>query len=116
MLIKTNFKKMTTKNKIIGDKFLYKFLSMFILLFFIFNIFNFIPNISADPNDSWWDSNWSYRKELNIYHENIEANLTNYPLLLLMIRCCMYIMVILLLVICRMLLGRGLMILIWCSI
>lgn len=32
-------------------------------------------------NSSWWDANWTYRKEITINHTKVSANLTNFPVL-----------------------------------
>lgn len=42
-------------------------------------------NLNPSPlylGDPWWNPNWQYRKEITINHSKIDANLTNFPVLI----------------------------------
>ena len=38
--------------------------------------------LGKDINDPWWNSNWGYRKPINISHTQVDANLVNFPVLI----------------------------------
>lgn len=45
--------------------------------------FHVIKNCTANNGSAdWWDSSWQYRKEITIYHTNVEASLVNFPVLI----------------------------------
>jgi hypothetical protein len=35
-----------------------------------------------DPSDSWWNTNWMYRKKITIDHTKVTTDLTNFPVLI----------------------------------
>ena len=56
------------ENVLLNNKKLYKFLTFLTTAILIFSVFVFTPTIVADPNDPWYDSDWSYRKQIIIDH------------------------------------------------
>jgi len=42
---------------------------------------NPLPLGDRDLNDSWWNINWKYRKELTINHSEVDTDLSNFPVL-----------------------------------
>ncbi len=39
------------------------------------------PLDGRDSNDSWWNPNWKYRKEITINHSMVDADLSDFPVL-----------------------------------
>ncbi len=42
---------------------------------------NPFPLGDRDSNDSWWNTNWKYRKEITVNHSKVDADLSNFPVL-----------------------------------
>ena len=61
-------------------KYLSKTLVVYITIIFMMG--TVLPSVRSDPNDPWWDTNWMYRKEINIDHTKVDANLKNFPVLI----------------------------------
>ena len=40
------------------------------------------PPLPLNPSDPWWDTDWSYRKEITIDHTKVAATLANFPVLI----------------------------------
>ena len=36
--------------------------------------------ITIKQDSSWWDASWKYRKQINISNDNIDSDLTEFPL------------------------------------
>jgi hypothetical protein len=80
-----------TKTKIIKDKEAkQKIGSLFLMALLVtatltgmFVIGPFSPDIvRADPSDPWFDTDWNYRKEINVNYSQVLSTLTNFPVLI----------------------------------
>ena len=40
------------------------------------------PSVPLLQGAAWWDSNWQFRKEISIDHNNVDADLENFPVLI----------------------------------
>ena len=58
-----------------------KTIALLIIAFFIANVFSFTLNIATADN-SWWDTDWVYRKQITINHSMVLNDLTNFPVLI----------------------------------
>jgi len=59
-----------------------KYLALLLIVILLASSFVITPSIIADPNDSWFDSGWSYRNEIIIDHTKVSENLVNFPMLI----------------------------------
>ena len=41
-----------------------------------------MPAVSSDDIDPWWNSGWSYRKKITIDNTKVDADFTNFPVLI----------------------------------
>jgi len=58
-----------------------KLLVFSITILLAISFLSVLPSIGANP-DTWWDSNWDYKKKITIDHTKVMDNLTNFPILI----------------------------------
>jgi hypothetical protein len=59
-----------------------KYAALFFTLLLTTSALVIIPRVTSDPNDPWWNTDWTYRKDITINHNQIVEDLTEYPLLI----------------------------------
>ena len=77
-----NYKKLAQRKKSIKPMNILKITLIFYLSIIMMTPSVLILNTRSDPVDPWWDLAWHYRKEINIDHTKVDANLVNFPILI----------------------------------
>ena len=85
MKVQTSLNLIGTKNKvsIIKQHSRLKYISLFLAIIMLTSsLFVIIPTVTSNPDDSWWNTSWIYRKAIIIDHSKVNEDISNFPFLI----------------------------------
>jgi hypothetical protein len=80
MPVKRQMKK--EKKTLRKKSFITKAIGIYIAMILLVGVFVFVPSVSSDPADPWYNTNWNYRKEITINHSMVQSDLTDFTVLI----------------------------------